>query len=215
MNSWALILILLFYVGILFFTAHWAEKRKNARFSNNAVIYSLSLAVYCTAWTYYGSIGVAATSGLNYLPIYIGPIIVAPLWIIILRKIIRISKRNNISSIADFISLRYGNSRTVGALVSFIIIIGILPYIALQLKAISETFHLVTDTPVSNNFLTDSTTYVAIALALFASYYGTRYVDASEKRSGIITAVALESVLKLVFFVPTLTIQQLLKTEKV
>lgn len=201
MNSWILILILLFYLGLLFFTAHWAEKHKNARLTNNGVIYSLSLAVYCTAWTYYGSIGVAATSGLNYLPIYIGPIIVAPLWIIILRKIIRISKRNNISSIADFISLRYGNSRTVGALVSGIIIIGILPYIALQLKAISETFHLVTDTPLSKNFLTDSTTYVSIALALFASYYGTRYVDASEKRSGIITAVALESILKLVFFV--------------
>ncbi len=201
MNSWWLIIILLFYVGLLFFTAHWAEKRKNNRFTNNGIIYSLSLAVYCTAWTYYGSIGVAATSGLNYLPIYIGPIIVAPLWIIILRKIIRISKRNNISSIADFISLRYGNSRTVGALVSIIIIIGVLPYIALQLKAISETFHLVTDTTLSKNFLTDSTTYVSIALALFASYYGTRYVDASEKRSGIITAVALESVLKLVFFV--------------
>jgi Na+/proline symporter len=112
----------------------------------------LSLAVYCTAWTYYGSIGVAANSGLSYLPIYLGPIIIAPAWIMILKKIIRISRVNKISSIADFISLRYGNSRFLGALVTVICLSGILPYIALQLKAISETFHLVTQTETSNYY---------------------------------------------------------------
>jgi Na+/proline symporter/signal transduction histidine kinase len=201
MSSWGILLILLVYLLLLFGVAHWAEKRQNARFSRNAVVYTLSIAVYCSAWTYYGSVGIAATSGLSYLPIYLGPVIAAPLWFLILRNVIKISKVNNISSIADFISLRYGNSRTVGAVVTTIIIIGILPYIALQLKAISETFHLVSNTPIEKGFLTDSTTYIAFSLALFASYYGTRYVDASENRSGIVTAIALESLLKLVFFV--------------
>jgi Na+/proline symporter/nitrogen-specific signal transduction histidine kinase len=189
------------YLALLFFIAHWAEKRKNSRWTNNPYVYTLSLAVYCSAWTYYGSIGVAANSGLNYLPVYIGPIIIAPAWIIILKKIIRISRINKIVSIADFISLRYGNSRFLGALVTLICLAGILPYIGLQLKAIAETFHVVANTKISLLIFDDTTTYVAIALALFASYYGSKYVDASEKRRGIVAAVALESVLKLLFFI--------------
>ena len=201
MSSIVLLLILSVYLAMLFGIAHWAEKRGNSKWTNNPYVYTLSLAVYCSAWTYYGSIGVAANSGLNYLPIYVGPIIIIPAWMIILRKIIRISKVNKISSIADFISLRYGNSRFLGALVSLICIFGILPYIALQLKAIAETFHVVTKTTGDSNIFSDTTTYVAIALALFSSYYGTRYVDASEKRKGIVTAVAMESILKLFFFI--------------
>ena len=194
-------MILSGYLAVLFYIAHWAEKRGNSKWTNNPYIYTLSLAVYCTAWTYYGSIGVAADSGLSYLPIYLGPIIIAPSWILILKKIIRISRVNKISSIADFISLRYGNSRFLGAIVTVICLTGILPYIALQLKAIAETFHVVTNTAIRSYIFDDTTTYVAVALALFSSYYGTRYVDASEKRKGIVTAVAMESVLKLVFFV--------------
>lgn len=201
MNSIVLLLILSVYLAVLFYIAHWAEKKENGKWSNNPYIYSLSLAVYCTAWTYYGSVGVAAENGLSYLPIYLGPIIIAPSWILILKKIIRISRVNKISSIADFISLRYGNSRFLGAIVTVICLSGIIPYIALQLKAISETFHVVTKTATSSNIFDDTTTYVAVALALFASFYGTRYVDASEKRKGIVTAVAMESILKLVFFV--------------
>ncbi len=201
MNSVALLVILTIYLAVLFYIAHWAEKKGNSKWTNNPYIYTLSLAVYCTAWTYYGSIGVAANSGLSYLPIYLGPVIIAPAWIMILKKIIRISRVNKISSIADFISLRYGNSRFLGAIVTVICLTGIIPYIALQLKAIAETFHIVTQTKTSSLIFNDTTTYVAIALALFASYYGTRYVDASEKRKGIVTAVAMESILKLVFFV--------------
>jgi Na+/proline symporter/signal transduction histidine kinase len=201
MNSFGLLLILGIYLGILFLIAHWAEKKGNSKWTNNPYIYSLSLAVYCTAWTYYGSIGVAANSGLSYLTVYLGPIIIIPAWMIILKKIIRISRVNKVSSIADFISLRYGNSRLLGAVVTIVCLFGILPYIALQLKAISETFHLVTQTKSHLFIFDDSTTYVAFALAIFASIYGTRYVDASEKRKGIVTAVALESVLKLVFFI--------------
>ena len=200
MSSIILLLILAGYLGILFLIAHWAEKKQNSKWTNNAYVYSLSLAVYCTAWTYYGSIGVAANSGLGYLTIYLGPIIIAPSWILILKKIIRISRVNKISSIADFISLRYGNSRFLGAIVSVVCLVGILPYIALQIKSISETFHVVTKTATKSYIFDDTTTYVAFALALFASYYGTKYVDASEKRRGIVTAVAMESVLKLLFF---------------
>lgn len=200
MSSIGLLLILALYVSILFYIAHWAEKRSNSKWTTNPYIYSFSLAVYCTAWTYYGSIGVAAQSGLSYLPIYLGPIIIIPTWMIILKRIIRISRVNKISSIADFISLRYGNSRFLGALVTLICVFGVLPYIALQLKSISDTFNIVTNTQSSSNIFSDTTTYVCIALALFASYYGTKYVDASEKRRGIVTAVAMESILKLVFF---------------
>lgn len=201
MSSTILLIILSVYLAVLFLIAHWAEKKGNNKWTNNPYVYTLSLAVYCSAWTYYGSIGVAAESGLSYLPIYLGPIIIAPSWILILKKIIRISRVNKISSIADFISLRYGNSRFLGAIVTVICLTGILPYVALQLKAISETFHVVSKTTISSYIFDDTTTYVAIALALFSSYYGTRYVDASEKRKGIVTVVALESVLKLVFFV--------------
>lgn len=200
MSSLGLLLILTIYVVILFYIAHWSEKRSHSKWTNNPYIYSFSLAVYCTAWTYYGSIGLAAKSGLDYLPIYLGPIIIIPTWIIILKKIIRISRVNKITSIADFISLRYGNSRSLGALVTLISIFGIVPYIALQLKAISDTFHVVTKTHSSSNIFTDNTTYICIALALFASYYGNKYVDASEKRRGIVTAIAIESILKLIFF---------------
>src|SRR5574343_776288 len=201
MNSISLLVILSGYLAVLFYIAYWAEKKGNSKWTNNPYIYTFSLAVYCTAWTYYGSIGVAANSGLNYLPVYLGPIIIIPAWIIILKKIIRISRVNKVSSIADFISLRYGNSTFLGAVVTIVCLFVILPYVAFQLKAISETFHLVTQTNSISNIFYDSTTYVAFALAIFASIYGTRYVDASEKRKGIVTAVALESVLKLVFFV--------------
>ena len=150
MNSGFLLVILLLYLGLLFFIAQWAERKGNSKWTNNPYVYSLSLAVYCTTWTYYGSIGVAANSGLNFIPIYLGPVIAFPAWILILRKIIRISRVNKISSIADFISLRYGNSRFLGALVTIISLIAILPYVGLQLKAISETFHIVTQSEETN-----------------------------------------------------------------
>ena len=127
MSSLALLVILTLYLALLFFVAHWAEKKANtSRWTNNPYVYALSLAVYCSAWTYYGSIGLAAKSGLTYLTTYLGPVIVIPAWMVILRKIVRISRVNKISSIADFISLRYGNSRFLGALVAMICLFAIL-----------------------------------------------------------------------------------------
>ncbi|SFZ96311.1 ATP-binding protein [Chryseobacterium limigenitum] len=201
MSSFALFIVVLIYLALLFLVAHLAEKKKSKVWINNPYIYALSLAVYCTAWTYYGSIGVAATSGLNYLPIYIGPIMVIPAWIYINTRIVRISRVNKISSLADFISLRYGNSRSFSAIITIVCLLAIVPYIGLQIKAISETFHLVTETAMSQNILTDNATFVVILIALFSSYYGTKYVDASEKRLGIISAIALESFLKLFFII--------------
>lgn len=201
MSSFTLFTVVLFYLALLFLVAHLAEKKKSKLWINNPYIYALSLAVYCTAWTYYGSIGVAATSGLNYLPIYIGPIMIIPAWIYINTRIVRIARVNKISSIADFISLRYGNSRSFSAIITIVCLLAIVPYIGLQIRAISETFHLVTETPVSKNILTDNATFVVILIALFSSYYGTKYVDASEKRLGIISAIALESFLKLFFII--------------
>ena len=142
MNNYALIIIIVSYLAMLFYVAFLAEKRKKSKWVNNPYVYTLSLAVYCSAWTYYGSVGIAANSGIDFLPIYIGPVIAAPLWIIVLRKVIRISNQNKISSIADFISLRYGNNRFLGALVTVICLFGTLPYISLQLKAVSETFEI-------------------------------------------------------------------------
>ena len=118
-----------------------------------------------------------------------------------MRKIIRISKGNKISSLADFISLRYGNNRFLGALVTLVCVLAIVPYISLQLKAISETFNVITNHNILVNSIIDDTTfYIAILLALFAAFFGTQHTDASERHKGIITAVALESIIKLLFF---------------
>ena len=201
MNSYLLFALVILYLGILFFIAYFAEKKRSSFWVNNPYVYSLSLAVYCSAWTYYGSIGVAANEGLEYMAIYVGPIIIIPSWIYLNSKIIRISRVNKISSIADFIGLRYGNSRSLSAIIALVCMIAIIPYIALQIKSISETFHLITETENSTSILLDSSTYVVIIIALFSSYYGTKYVDASEKRLGIISAVAAESFFKLIFFV--------------
>ncbi len=201
MSSSLIFVIIILYLGLLFFIAYWAEKKKSNFWTNNPYVYALSIAVYCSAWTFYGSIGVAAKEGLQYMAIYIGPVIIIPAWIFIQSKIIRISRVNKISSVADFISLRYGNGRFLGALVAVVCILAVIPYIGLQIKAISETFHLISETPHSENIFQDTATYVVLLIAVFSAYYGTRYVDASEKRAGIIAAVATESFLKLVFFI--------------
>lgn len=202
MNSYVLFLIILFYLAGLFYIAFLAEKHSGSRWVNNPYFYTLSLAVYCTAWTYYGSVGIAAESGVGFLPIYVGPVIVIPLWIIIMRKIIRISKQHKVSSIADFISLRYGNSRALGALITFVAIIGTVPYISLQLKAISETFQIMSKETSGHpdNIFFDQTFYIAFFLALFAAFYGTRQSDATEKHKGIVVSTAIESIIKLIVF---------------
>jgi len=168
------------YVGLLFGIAYYGDKRADAGRSiiANPYIYALSLAVYCTSWTFYGSVGRAATSGIGFLPIYLGPTLMAALWWYVMLKIIRISKANRITSIADFIASRYGKSQTLGGLVTVIAVIGIVPYIALQLKAISTSFSIILQYPEvvmpadkhgAPLFFGDNTFYIAMLLAAFFS----------------------------------------------
>ncbi|WP_343914761.1 sensor histidine kinase [Aquimarina litoralis] len=202
MNNYLLISIIIVYLTFLFLVAFWAEKNSKSKWVNNPYIYVLSLAVYCSAWTYYGSVGIASQSGISFLTIYLGPVISIPLWILVMRRVIRISKQHKVSSIADFISLRYGNNRFLGALVTIICVFAIVPYISLQLKAISETFEIITDETSYNSTLIvdDSTFYIAVLLAIFVAFFGTQAADASQHRKGIMTTVAVESIMKLVFF---------------
>ena len=133
------------YLGLLFAIAYYADRRADRGRSiiANPYIYSLSLAVYATAWTFYGSVGRAVSTGVGFLPIYIGPTLMCTLWWILLRKMILISEVHRITSLADFIASRYGKSALVAGLVTVIAVIGILPYISLQLKAISTAFEIV------------------------------------------------------------------------
>jgi Na+/proline symporter len=139
LQDWVIFLISFAYLGLLFAVAYYGDRRASAGRSiiSNPYIYALSMAVYCTAWTFYGSVGRAADRGLDFLPIYLGPTLMAALWLLIMRKIIRISKLHHITSIADLISMRYGKHTLLSGVVTVIAVMGIVPYIALQLKAIS------------------------------------------------------------------------------
>src|ERR1700752_4179545 len=149
LHGTTIILLSFAYLGVLFAIADYADGRADAGRSVIAspYIYSLSLAVYATAWTFYGSVGRAASDGVGFLPIYIGPTLMIALWWIGVRKILRISKQNRITSLADFIGSRYGKSALLGGVVTVIAVIGILPYISLQLKAVSNSFQIILQYP--------------------------------------------------------------------
>ncbi len=207
------LLVSLGYFALLFLVALYAEKcRKTGTcLLKNSHVYSLSLAVYCTSWTFYGSVGKAATSGLEFLPIYLGPTLIAFAWWFLLRKMVLISKQQNITSIADFLSSRYDRSTVLGAIVTLFAVFGITPYIALQLKAIAQTLGILSMPLTSpSTGLYDYTSklpgsidiafFVALLLALFGMLFGARNLDASEKHEGLVVAVAFESLVKLVAF---------------
>lgn len=204
----------LIYFGILFAVAYYADRRREAGRSliSNSYIYSLSLAVYVTSWTFYGSVGRAATTGLDFLPVYLGPTLIAFSWWFLLRKMVRISKEQNIVSIADFISSRYGKSALLGGVVTIFAVLGIMPYIALQLKAVAHTFDLITLPPEAAGHGVkhlipalppdmDTAFIVALFLGLFGVLFGARHLDASERHEGLVAAIALESLVKIVAFV--------------
>ena len=191
------------YLALLFGVAYAAERRSAARKSlvSNPYVYALSMAVYCTAWTYYGSVGRAAHSGLQFVGIYLGPTLLAPAWWLVLRKIIRVSRQQRLTSIADFISARYGKSAALGALVTVVCVLGIIPYIALQIKAIATSFITLTGSGAGVSGPAATTAlYTTGALAVFTILFGVRSVEATERHEGIVLAVAVESVLKLVAF---------------
>lgn len=204
MNSIFIICVAIVYLSIMFGVAYFAEHRlkQGKSIINNPTIYALSLAVYCTAWTYYGSVGQAANKGMTFLAIYIGPTIALFLMMPMLSKIIRITKFQRINSIADFVSARYGKNTTLAFIVTLLCIIAVVPYISLQLKAISASFNILTNTTTSSsNLLTDSSFYITLILAFFIILFGTRSADATEKHEGLVAAIAFESIIKLVAFI--------------
>ncbi len=208
--SWSILVVALAYLCLLFAIAYYGDKRADAGRSiiGNPYIYALSMAVYCTSWTFYGSVGRAASGGMDFLPIYLGPTLTFVLWGFLLRKIIRICKAHRITSIADFISSRYGKSALLGGMVTLIAVLGITPYIALQLKAVSTSFNVLVQypdvvmPPISSRVpvLKDTAFLVALLMAVFAILFGTRHIDASEHHEGMVAAIAFESIVKLVAF---------------
>jgi Na+/proline symporter/nitrogen-specific signal transduction histidine kinase len=191
------------YLGALFAIAAWADRRAAAGRSviGNAWVYALSMGVYCTAWTYFGSVGRAASTGLWFLPIYLGPTLAMVLAWVVLRKMIRIERRYRITSIADFIASRYGKSRLLAGLVTLIALVGVVPYVALQLKAIASGYEVLTGVQSSGGaWWSDSTLYIALLLAGFTIAFGTRHLDSTERHEGMVAAIAVESVVKLLAF---------------
>jgi Na+/proline symporter/nitrogen-specific signal transduction histidine kinase len=195
------------YLLLLFAVAYWGDARAAGGRSviGNAWVYGLSMAVYCTAWTYFGSVGRAANSGVWFLPIYLGPMLAMLLAWMVVRKMIRIARTYRITSIADFIASRYGKSPMLAGLVTLITVVGIVPYIALQLKAISSGYAVLTSplgqpTVQSVDWWSDSTLYVALALAGFTMVFGARHLDGTERHEGMVAAIAFESVVKLLAF---------------
>ncbi len=197
------------YLGVLFAVAYWADRRADRGRSviGNPTVYALSLAVYCTAWTFYGSVGRAAATGLGFLTIYLGPTLVALLWGAVLVKMVRVSKSQRITSIADFIASRYGMSQLLGGLVTVIAIVGVVPYIALQLKAIAWSFTILLHYPevrmptaLGLPYWQDTAFIITLLLAAFTILFGTRQLDASERHEGMVAAIACESIVKLAAF---------------
>jgi Na+/proline symporter len=206
LSTWGVILIALGYVGVLFAIAAYGDRSAGLR--RGAIrpyIYALAIAVYCTSWTFYGSVGLAASAGYYFLAIYLGPILLIGLGWPLVRRIVSISKAQNITSIADFLSARYGKNQLLGGLVAVIAVIGIVPYISLQLKAVSLSLGVLAPLGVDAGMLEtpfgDMPLFVAIAMAIFAMLFGTRHADATEHQDGLVLSIAAESVVKLVAFI--------------
>jgi len=205
MVGWLLLAVPLLYVALLFTVAYAGDRRAlyPMRPKLRPVVYSLALAVYCSSWTFYGAVGTAARSGLAYLPIYLGPALLFVFGFGLLGRMVRITRQRHITSIADFIGSRFGKSHGLAALVTIIAVIAVVPYIALQFEAVAMSFrvlrgstqHIVTVGGV------DSALWCALLLAVFAILFGARTTDATEHHHGMMLAIALESLVKLMAFV--------------
>ncbi len=199
-----LVAVCLTYVAFLFAIAFVAEKRARqgaGGWLRSPLVYTLSLSIYCTAWTFYGAVGYAVRSGLEFVTIYLGPTLVMIGWICVVRKLVRIGRSQRITSIADMISSRYGKSNLLGVIVTLLAVIGTTPYIALQLQSVSLSFSVFSnDTPAMLNVrdLNATALYVAVGLALFTVLFGTRNLDVNERHHGVVTAIAVEAVVKLI-----------------
>jgi Na+/proline symporter/CheY-like chemotaxis protein len=208
LQGWVIIFIALGYIGLLFVIASSGDRfrHKLSRESRSGkFIYPLCLGIYCTSWTFFGSVGLASRSGYDFLTIYVGPVVMIGLFWPLIARIVRLAKSQNSTSIADFIAARYGKNQAVAACVALIAIVGSIPYIALQLKAVSASVstilthgagHAAATTPV----IGDIALFVAMSMAAFAVLFGTRHIDATEHQHGLMLAIAAESVVKLATF---------------
>ncbi|MET3578273.1 Na+/proline symporter/CheY-like chemotaxis protein [Mesorhizobium robiniae] len=207
MQGWFIVIIAIAYVTLLFVIASLGDRRSVPSGPGKArpFIYALSLAIYCTSWTFFGSVGLSSERGLEFLGIYTGPVLVFVFGFPLLRRIVRLAKTEKITSIADFLGARYGKSFAVAAIATLIATVGAVPYMALQLKAISGSVSLMVEhytgsPPSFDPFLSDISLVVAMLLALFAVLFGTRHADATEHQDGLVLAVAVETVVKLAAF---------------
>ena len=208
LQGWVVVIIALAYIGFLFLVASYGDRRREfARGSRSRLlIYPLTLAIYCTSWTFFGSVGLASRTGFDFLAIYIGPMLMVGLGYPLIIRIVRLAKGQNITSIADFIAARYGKSQAVAATVALIAIVGMVPYIALQLKAVSSSVGTTlaqasAASGTAQPLIGDIALFVALLMAAFAVLFGTRHIDATEHQDGLMVAIATESVVKLVAFI--------------
>jgi len=186
-------LLLLFGVGFL-------GERKFDRFRERGwdrYIYVFAAGVYCTSWTFYGCIGNAAQSGVSFLGLFLGPSVFAFGWWFFLRKLVRVCKERNVTSVPDYLSVRYGRHSWIGPLATILLVVGIVPYISLQLRAVSISFDLVAGPAAGITRLVDPMLLVSFFLGGFALVFGSRYQDFTKRQGGLLTAVALESIVKL------------------
>src|SRR6202045_4808099 len=204
LHDWGVIAAAFGYIGFLFLVASYGDRLSpTQRGRASALIYPLSLAIYCTSWTFFGSVGFATRTSVDFLAIYIGPIVMIAFCTPLFRRVIQLAKSQHITSIADFIAARYGKSQAVAATVALIAIIGSVPYIALQLKAAAAAFETILseDQAIAHiPIIGDIALMVTLAMAVFAVLFGTRQTDATEHQHGLMLAVATESIVKLVAF---------------
>ncbi|MDP5255450.1 MULTISPECIES: PAS domain-containing hybrid sensor histidine kinase/response regulator [unclassified Vibrio] len=202
MQGWEVVPISLAYLGVLFLIAWYGDRQKQWLSHYRAVIYALSIAVYCTSWTFYGTVGQASTNPWSFVPIYLGPILVFLFCWPLVSRLVRVSKREHITSIADFIAARYGKSQGLAVMVTLIAVMGILPYIALQLRSITMSLDVLA--PALSGQFGYQQSHVAgfgvVVLALFTMLFGTRHIDNTEHHRGMMMAVAFESIVKLLAF---------------
>jgi Na+/proline symporter/signal transduction histidine kinase len=205
LHDWGVIAAAFAYISLLFFVASYGDRLSpSQRGRAGMLIYPLSMAIYCTSWTFFGSVGFATRTSIDFLAIYVGPILMIGLCTPILRRVISLAKSQNITSIADFIAARYGKSQAVAATVALIAIIGSVPYIALQLKAIASSLETILSEDKAFSsipIIGDIALVVTLAMAVFAVLFGTRQADATEHQHGLMLAVATESIVKLVAFI--------------
>ena len=201
MAAWFIVILALVYIIGLFGIANWGERHASDRMLQKygGAIYSLALAVYCTSWTYYGAVGSAVNSGWDYVPIYLGPILLYLIGYKLLFKMLFVAKKHNVTSITDFISARYGKRQWIAALTAMLCLIVVVPYIALQLKAVTSSYEVLLNIPSqeTTDWWRDTALWSALAMSVFAILFGTRKLMLTEQKRGVMLAVAFESLVKL------------------